>query len=123
MEKFIAVVGHADNKITKYQDGTEEFCNAHVATHGGFVCAKPDGGINYWVVDADKETLTYDKSKDDSDIASANAVAYKSARAEVYPDIRDFADAYYWAQKGDNSKMTAYISACEKVKADLPKPE
>ena len=48
---------------------------------------------------------------------------YKDDRVEVYPDIRDFADAYYWSQKGDDSKMTAYISACAKVKSDLPKPE
>lgn len=124
MENYIAVVSHADNKITKYQDfALEADANAHVSAHGGFVCAKPNGILNYWVVDADKKTLTYDKSTHDSDVAAAAAVAYKAARAEVYPDIRDFADAYYWAQKGDDSKMTAYISACAKVKADLPKPE
>ena len=51
------------------------------------------------------------------------ATAYVYARQIAYPDIRDFADAYYWAQKGDDSKMTSYISACAKVKSDLPKPE
>ena len=48
---------------------------------------------------------------------------YKDDRAAAYPSIRDFADAYYWTQKGDDSKMTAYVVACAKVKSDNPKPE
>ena len=120
MEKYIAVVNHADNKITKYQDFSNEAdANAHVSTHGGFVCATPDGSINYWVVDADKKTLTYDKSTHDSDVAAAQAVAYKAARAEAYPPIGDQLDAI-WKGGDDQAAMKVLV---DKVKSDNPKPE
>ena len=57
----------ADNKVTKFQDfDAAEDAAAHVATHGGFVAAKPDGTIDYWTVDADKKTLAFDKSASDT---------------------------------------------------------
>ena len=40
----------------------------------------------------------------------------------LYPPLEDFADAMYWNSKGDSSKLTAYYTACEKVKTDNPKP-
>ena len=40
----------------------------------------------------------------------------------LYPSFGDFADAMYWNNKGDSSKLTAYYAACEKVKTDNPKP-
>ena len=48
---------------------------------------------------------------------------YQRDRAPEYPSLADFADAYYWAQKGDNSKMDAYISKCDEIKNKYPKPE
>lgn len=44
-------------------------------------------------------------------------------RSLLYPPLADFADAMYWNSKGDDSKLTAYYAACEKVKTDNPKPE
>ena len=74
MQNYIAVVSHADNKITKYKDfSSQSDADAHVASHGGFVAAKPDGGMEYWVVDADKKTLTFDKSASDA-AASRKAI-------------------------------------------------
>ena len=124
MQNHIAIVKNADSKVSKYQDfGSKSEADAHVEKYGGFVVDKPDSDrIDYWVVDADKKTVTYDKSTADSDDAALAAVAYKDVRREAYPDIADFADAYYWAQKGDDSKMTSYVAACAKVKADNPKP-
>ena len=55
----------------------------------------------------------------DSDYAK---VKYKDDRQPLYPPLADFADAMYWNSKGDSSKLTAYYAACEKVKADNPKP-
>ena len=54
--------------------------------------------------------------------AEAAATAYQSTRQPLYPSLGDFADAMYWNSKGDSSKLTAYYSACEKVKTDNPKP-
>ena len=46
---------------------------------------------------------------------------YAQARRLEYPNIRDFADAYYWAQKGDNTKMDEYVAKCDAVKEKFPK--
>lgn len=50
-------------------------------------------------------------------------VAVQRQRALAYPSITELADALYWNSKGDDSKLTAYYAACEKVKTDNPKPE
>ena len=69
MEKHIAVVKHENNKITKYQPyASKSDADAHVVTYGGFVADKPSSDrMDYWVVDADKKTLTYDEVSDKSD--------------------------------------------------------
>jgi hypothetical protein len=36
--------------------------------------------------------------------------------------LSDFADAMYWASKGDHTKLDAYYEACEAVKNACPKP-
>ena len=55
--------------------------------------------------------------------SEAAATQYQRDRAPEYPNIKQFADAYYWAQKGDNTKMDEYVAACDAVKAKYPKPE
>ena len=51
------------------------------------------------------------------------ATQYQRDRAPEYPSLATFADAYYWAQKGDNTKMDEYVAACDAVKTKYPKPE
>jgi len=51
------------------------------------------------------------------------STAYQRDRQPEYPSLATFADAYYWAQKGDNTKMDEYVAACDAVKAKYPKPE
>lgn len=46
---------------------------------------------------------------------------YKQSRISEYPPLQDLADALYWQSKGDNSKMEAYVAACEAVKEKYPK--
>jgi len=124
MEKYIAVVRHEGNKVTKYQDfASKSDANAHVVTYGGFVVDKPSNDqMGYWAVDADKKTITYDQSQADSDAAARAATQYQRNREPLYPPLADLADAYYWSQKGDDSLMTAYVAACDTVKAAHPKP-
>ena len=55
--------------------------------------------------------------------AEYNKTEYQRQRAPEYPDLKEFVDAYYWAQKGDNTKMNAYIVKCDAVKDAYPKPE
>ena len=55
--------------------------------------------------------------------AEYEANEYQRQRAPEYPSLAEFADAYYWAQKGDNTLMDAYVAKCDAVKSTYPKPE
>jgi len=68
--------------------------------------------------DANDNEVAYDKAAVDAYVA---AHAYIAKRQAEYPSLADFADAYYWAQNGDDTKMTAYIEKCAEVKAKFPK--
>ena len=48
---------------------------------------------------------------------------YKVLRASEYPPLSDFADAMYWASKGDNTKLDEYNAKCDAVKLKYPKTE
>jgi len=76
--------------------------------------------------DKDNKLVSLEKSKIDAARAELDSdyakVKYKDDRKPLYPPLEDFADAMYWNSKGDSSKLTAYYAACEKVKADNPKP-
>ena len=120
MKDYIAIVKNANNKVTKYQDfDSKSEADAHVATHGGFVVDKPDSDrMDYWIVDASKKTVTYDKSTADSDDAATAAVAYKDVRRAAYPDYGEQLDALW---KGGDA-ATAMKVIVDKVKSDNPKP-
>ena len=96
MKNYIAIVKNSNNKVDKLQYfASKSDADAHVATHGGFVVDTPSGNIKYWVVDADAKTVTFDKSKSDSDVAKRVVMSkINELEAEVTPRrIRDaFAD-------------------------------
>lgn len=46
---------------------------------------------------------------------------YQRMRQPEYPPLTDLADALYWQQKGDDTKMTAYLAAIQAVKEKYPK--
>ncbi len=46
---------------------------------------------------------------------------YQQLRIQEYPPLSEFADAMYWQNEGDSSKMTAYLAKCEAVKQKYPK--
>lgn len=48
---------------------------------------------------------------------------YAEQRRFAYPSAADLGDAMYWQSKGDNTRMAAYLAACERVKARYPKPD
>ena len=76
--------------------------------------------------DVNGASVSLDQAKIDSARATIDSdyakVKYKDDRQPLYPPLEDFADAMYWNSKGDSSKLTAYYTACEKVKTDNPKP-
>lgn len=87
-------------------------------------CVRIDDSTGAFKADGSQITLV----QSDIDVArttlnsEAAAIAYQSTRQPLYPSLGDFADAMYWNSKGDSSKLTAYYTACEKVKSDNPKP-
>jgi hypothetical protein len=74
-----------------------------------------NGDVAY---DADGNEVAYDK---DAVQAYVDAHAYIAKRAAEYPPITDFADAYYWAQKGKTDLMDAYVAKCDAIKLKYPK--
>lgn len=55
--------------------------------------------------------------------AELDATQYQRNRQPEYPSLADLADALYWSNQGDNTKLDEYYAACAAVKAKYPKPE
>ena len=72
-------------------------------------------------IDDDGNEVTVDADLIAAEVTRLQLADYENLRIVKYPSWGDFADAVYWKEKGDDSKMTAWVSACEKVKSDLPK--
>ena len=63
-------------------------------------------------------TLVLDKHLD----MPETVADYAEMRRFAYPSSAELGDALYWQSKGDNSRMEAYLAACEAVKQRYPKP-
>lgn len=59
----------------------------------------------------------------DAYVAEQTATQYQRNRQPEYPSLADLADALYWSNQGDNTKLDEYYAACAAVKAKYPKPE
>ena len=68
--------------------------------------------------DADGNEVAYDKAAVQ---AYVDAHAYIAKRQAEYPSLADFADAYYWMQKGQTDLMDEYVAKCDAVKNKFPK--
>ena len=81
----------------------------------------------FGVKDADGNQIELDQALVDAAAAEIqaelDATQYQRNRQPEYPSLATFADAYYWAQNGDNTKMDEYVASCDAVKAKYPKPE
>ena len=116
MKAYIAVVKNENNKVTKYQDfASKSDADAHVVTYGGFVVDKPDSDrTDYWVVDADKKTVTYDKSTADSDDVKGIATA-KIAELEQKITARRIRDTF----NADSDTATAAKKFITDIEAEI----
>ena len=93
MKNHLAVGAASGGKVTIFQDfDAADDATAHVAAHGGFVAAKPDGTMDHWTVDADKKTLTFDKSASDA-AASRRATLSEIHRLEALETPRRLAES------------------------------
>ena len=55
--------------------------------------------------------------------AELDATQYQRDRKPEYPALADLADALYWSNQGDNTKLDEYYAKVGAVKAKHPKPE
>jgi hypothetical protein len=76
--------------------------------------------------DADGNPIVLDQSLVDAaaaEIAAEDAATqYQRNRQPEYPSLATLADALYWSNQGDNTKLDEYYAACAAVKAKYPKP-
>ena len=81
----------------------------------------------FGVKDADGNPITLDQTLVDAAAvelaAEAAATQYQRNRQPEYPSLATLADALYWSNQGDNTKLDEYYAACAAVKAKYPKPE
>jgi hypothetical protein len=54
--------------------------------------------------------------------AELNSTLYQRKRQPEYPPLGELADAIYWQNNGDDTKMTAYLAKVQAVKDKYPKP-
>ena len=76
--------------------------------------------------DADGNQIELDQALVDAAAAElaaeAAATQYQRDRRPEYPDLAVLADALYWSNQGDNTKLDEYYAAGSAVKAKYPKP-
>jgi len=81
----------------------------------------------YGAFDADGNQIELDQALVDAAAAElaaeAAATQYQRNRQPEYPSLATLADALYWSNQGDNTKLDEYYAACAAVKAKYPKPE
>ena len=77
--------------------------------------------------DADGNQIELDQALVDAAAAEIqselDATQYQRNRQPEYPSLATLADALYWSNQGDNTKLDEYYAACAAVKAKYPKPE
>ena len=77
--------------------------------------------------DADGNQIELDQALVDAAAAEIqaelDATQYQRDRQPEYPSLATLADALYWSNRGDNTKLDEYYAACAAVKAKYPKPE
>ena len=84
-----------------------------------------DGGVTT-ATDIDGNVVTLDESAIATEVARLEAAwtatDYTRTRADAYPSIQDFMEAYTEKEIGsDSTKWDAYVIAYNKVRTDNPK--
>jgi hypothetical protein len=78
-------------------------------------------GLNWYDTEQTKPTAEEINAEIERLKAVELANYYQQLRVQEYPPLSEFADAMYWQSQGDDTKMTAYLTACADVKTRYPK--
>ena len=82
-----------------------------------------NSGLDWWDESVDPPTEAEIQAEIVRLQADYDAKQYQRDRQPEYPSLADLADALYWSNQGDNTKLDEYYAACAAVKAKYPKPE
>ena len=87
---YLSITGVENNKLTKYQScETEAEAIAHAKEYSGFVVKDIGGNQEFWIVDKDKKTITFDQVRWDSHQKAITSTQYQRDRLEEYPSIEE----------------------------------
>ena len=91
--------------------------------------AYPDAGLIHefkGAFDVDGNKIELDQALVDAAAAEIqaelDATQYQRDRKPEYPALVDLADALYWSNQGDNTKLDEYYAKVSAVKTKYPKP-
>jgi hypothetical protein len=116
---YLSITGVKNNKLTKYQPfETEAEAIAHAKEYSGFVVEDIGGNQEFWIVDKDKKTITFDQARWDSHQKAITSTQYQRDRKESYPPATDYLDGVV---KGDQAQIDKYVSDCLAIKDKYPK--
>lgn len=90
----------------------------HLEVVKGWKWIQTDGPVHWRTHKVDLATNTCVPKPPDP----PKALTIEQQRRYAYPPIEDLADALYWYNTGDKSKMTTYMQRVAAVKAKFPKP-
>ena len=74
-----------------------------------------------WLDDTPQPTTEEINAEIENIKARETSEEYRAKRRVEYPDLADFADAYYWEKMGNSSLMDAYLEKVSSVKNKFPK--
>lgn len=74
-----------------------------------------------WVDCDDNIDVSYRYENDKFIAPETPIIPYDLHRRMNYPQLADFADAYYWKEQGDDSKMKEYLAKITEIKNKYPK--
>ena len=87
-----------------------------------FVLENEDYSTIRWIVAPDPIPTLEELEAESARLTQVRiSTEYQRSRKLEYPSLGDFADAYYWSQRGDDSKMAAWLAQVDAVKAKYPK--
>jgi len=120
MKNFIAIVRSTAGVLDKFQDfDTQAEADTHVAQYGGWVAPNPGGNNkNYWVINEQAKTLTYDQVTQDANYATRAAEEVQNNRRRAYQEEAD--PLFFEEQRGEVSAGT-YAAKVAEIKARFPK--
>lgn len=112
---YLVAAGYCADGLETKQAGPGQEVEAG-APPGFDGSAPPFGGARWHVA-----LRAWVDARSDAERASAAVTAVYEARVREYPPLSDFADAVYWAARGEPSRMDAWLARVDDVKQRNPK--